>query len=129
MFACSVSMHLSAGSVTEFTQVLKQNVVPLLRRQKGFRGHIAFVLQDGTEALGISLWDSEKNAEGVYDANYPERLLMRLVEGTLLVRLYYVSNTTFSRIKRLEVRESGPEETRDVRVHRITNETFRTLSP
>src|SRR5467141_159564 len=36
MFARKVSMHLK-GSVPEFTQTLEREVLPLLRKQKGFR--------------------------------------------------------------------------------------------
>jgi hypothetical protein len=54
MFARKVSMHLK-GSVPEFTQTLEREVLPLLRKQKGFRDEITFVAPGGREAFGISL--------------------------------------------------------------------------
>ena len=56
MFARKVSMHLK-GSVPEFTQTLEREIIPLLRKQKGFQDEITFVVPDGKEAFGISLWD------------------------------------------------------------------------
>ena len=50
MFARKVSMHLK-GSVPEFTQTLEREVIPLLRKQKGFRDEITFVALGGKEAL------------------------------------------------------------------------------
>ena len=53
MFARKVYMHLKPNSVAEFTQRLEKDVLPLLRKQKGFQDEITFVGQGGTEALAI----------------------------------------------------------------------------
>jgi hypothetical protein len=37
MFARRVYMHLKPNSVAEFTQRLEKDVLPLLRKQKGFQ--------------------------------------------------------------------------------------------
>lgn len=62
MFARKVSMQLK-GSISEFTQTLEREVLPLLRKQKGFQDEITFVSPDEKEAFGISLWDRADNAE------------------------------------------------------------------
>ena len=51
------------NSVSEFTQTLEREVLPLLRKQKGFRDEITFVSPDEKEAFGISLSDQAGNAE------------------------------------------------------------------
>jgi hypothetical protein len=66
MFARKVSMHLK-GSVPEFTQTLEREVLPLLRKQKGFRDEITFVAPGGKEAFGISLWDQAAENAGSYN--------------------------------------------------------------
>jgi len=63
MFARSVSFHLKPGRTTEFTQTLEKDIIPVLRKQKGFQDEIAFVGPNGTDAVGISLWDLKENAE------------------------------------------------------------------
>ena len=60
MFARRVYMHLKPNSVAEFTQRLEKDILPLLRKQQGFRDEITFVGQGGTEAFGISLWDKRR---------------------------------------------------------------------
>jgi heme-degrading monooxygenase HmoA len=100
MFARRVSMQLKPNSVAEFTQRLEQEVIPLLRKQKGFQDEITFVVPGGTEAFGISLWDSRENAEAYNRETYPEltKILARVVEGTPKVETYEVANSTFHKI-------------------------------
>jgi hypothetical protein len=100
MFARSVSIHLKPNSVAEFTRTLDQEVIPILRKQKGFQDEITFVVPNGTEAVGISLWDQKESAEAYNRATYPEVLkaLAKVAEGTPQVQSYQVSNSTFHKV-------------------------------
>ena len=42
MFARSVSLYLKPNSVAEFTRAIENEVIPLLRKQKGFQDEITF---------------------------------------------------------------------------------------
>src|SRR5260370_23082201 len=101
MFARRVDTHLKPNSsVEEFTQRLERDILPLLRKQKGFQDEITFVGQGGREAFGISLWDTAENAEAYNRGAYPEvtRFLATVVEGTPQVATYDVANSTFHKI-------------------------------
>ena len=101
MFARRVHMHLKPNSVPEFTQRLEKDVLPLLRKQKGFQDEITFVGKGGgTEAFAISLWDKAENAEAYNRGTYPEvtKILASLVEGAPQVETYDVANSTFHKI-------------------------------
>ncbi len=50
MFARRVSMQLKPNSVAEFTQRIEKDILPLLRKQKGFQDEITFNVPGGTEA-------------------------------------------------------------------------------
>ena len=63
MFARKVSMHLKPNCVADFNAKLEKQVVPLLRKQKGFEDEITFVTPNGTEALGLSFWDRTEDVE------------------------------------------------------------------
>lgn len=95
MFARSVSMRLKTNSVPEFTRTFENDVLPLLRKQTGFRDEITFV-HDGVEAVGISLWDQKVQAETYDRETYPQILksLAKVVEGTPKVQTYEVCNST-----------------------------------
>src|SRR5712692_4823448 len=100
MFSRNVSMHLKPNSVAEFTRTLDQEIIPLLRKQKGFQDEITFVVPNGSEAVGISLWEQKENAEAYNRETYPAVLkaLAKVVEGTPQVQIYEVSNSTFHKI-------------------------------
>ena len=100
MFARKVHMHLKPNSVVEFTQRLEKDILPLLRKQKGFQDEITFVAQGGREAFGISVWDKAENAEAYNRGTYPEvtKFLAMVVEGTLEVETYDVASSTFHKI-------------------------------
>ena len=99
MFARSVSFHLKPGRAADFTKLFDKDIIPMLRKQKGFQDEIALVDPDGRDAVGISVWDVKENAE-TYARNgngYAAVLtaLKDVIDGTPQVRTYEVSNTTF----------------------------------
>src|SRR3990170_3246321 len=100
MFARNVTLHLKANSGPEFTRMLETDVLPVLRKQNGFKDEITFVAPNGTEALAISLWESKENADAYGRDAYPAVLqsLPKVVEGTPEVEAYQVSNSTFHKI-------------------------------
>jgi hypothetical protein len=100
MFARNVSVHLKPNSVAEFTRTLDQEIIPLLRKQKGFQDEITLITPGGLEAIGISLWDQKQNADAYSRDAYSEvqKALAKVVEGTSEVQTYEVSNSTFHKI-------------------------------
>src|SRR2546422_3881295 len=66
MFARTVRMQLKPNSVPQFTQLIEQEVIPVLRKQQGFKDEITFVPSEGREAVGISLWEQKENAEAYH---------------------------------------------------------------
>ena len=100
MFARRVYLHLKPNSVAELTQRLEKEIIPLLRKQKGFQDEISFVSPTGKEAFGISLWDKAENAEAYNRGTYPEvtKILATVVEGPAQVETFEVSNSTFHKI-------------------------------
>ena len=100
MFARRVTMHLKPNSATELTQRLEKEIIPMLRKQKGFQDEITFVVPGGTDAFGISLWDKAESAEAYNRGTYQEvvKILAIVVEGTPVLETYEVANSTFHKI-------------------------------
>jgi len=100
MFARTVTINVKANSAAEFTRTLENQVIPLLRKQKGFQDEITLLITGGTEAVAISFWDQVENADAYAREVYPEVLktLAKIVEGTPKVESYEVSNSTFHKI-------------------------------
>jgi heme-degrading monooxygenase HmoA len=100
MYARRVSLQLKPNTSTEFSRKLESDVIPLLRKQKGFQDEIAFTAKGGKEAFGISLWDRKESAEAYEKSTYPQvaKLLEKVVEGPARVETFEVSNSTFHKI-------------------------------
>ena len=100
MFARHVTMKLKSNSVVELPRIIESDVLPLLRKQKGFRDEITFISTDDSEAIANSFWDTKEDAEAYNLAGYPQVLkaLSKVVEGTPRVGTAVVSNSTFHKI-------------------------------
>jgi heme-degrading monooxygenase HmoA len=100
MYTRNVSMKLKANSVQEFTRTLENEIIPVLRKQKGFRDEITLVAQERNEAVAISFWDKKEDAEAYNREKYPGILktLSKVVEGTPTVESFEVANSTSHKI-------------------------------
>ena len=86
--------------LSEYGHVLESQILPLLRKQKGFRDEITFAKPGGMDVTAISLWDNKADAE-VYNTNtYPEVLktFAKAIDGTPKVETCEVINSTFHKI-------------------------------
>ncbi len=100
MYARRVSMELKPNSRTDLTRKFESDILPLLRKQKGFQDAITFVNPAGKDAFAISLWDSKESAENYNRATFAEvtKILSKLVDGKPQVHSYEVANSTFHKI-------------------------------
>jgi hypothetical protein len=100
MFTRHVIVKLKAKAAPEFTRLIEKEVIPLLRKQKGFLDEITFISPDLTEAVGNSFWETKADAEAYNRTGYPEvmKSLSTVVEGIPTVGTAEVSNSTFHKI-------------------------------
>jgi|SRR6476619_6266581 hypothetical protein len=84
MFVRNVAIHLKPNALGEFTRILDNEVLPILRKQTGFRDEITFSTSPtGMDVTAISLWDTRKQAEAYNASGYPEVLksLNKVLDG------------------------------------------------
>jgi len=100
MYTRNVSMKLKANSAQEFTRTLENEVIPVLRKQKGFKDEITLVAPERNDAVAISFWDKKEDAEAYNREKYPEVLktLSKVVEGIPKVESFDVANSTSHQI-------------------------------
>jgi heme-degrading monooxygenase HmoA len=96
MFARTVTIRLKPGSVAEFNRTLEKDILPILRNQKGFQDEITLVNPNGSEVVGISLWDKKESAEAYQRTAYSQvqQLLTNVSAATPQVQTYDVGLTT-----------------------------------
>jgi hypothetical protein len=86
--------------VGEFNRMFEKEVLPLLQKQRGFQDEISLVSSNGTEAVGISLWERQEDAEVYSRTTYSEvqKLLAKVSEGTPHVQTYEVGTSTIHKV-------------------------------
>jgi len=101
MFTRIVKLTLKPNAGQEFTNMLDKTIIPLLRKQPGFRDELLLVEPGAPEVVAISLWDSKESAEKYERAVFPEVLesLARLMEGEPRVETYLLVYSTAHDIK------------------------------
>ena len=101
MFTRHVIMELKPNvTTTDVTNVVESKILPLLRKQKGFRDEMTFVAPNRSEAIAISFWDTKEEAEAYNVSGYPEVLktLTNLVEGSPRVGIAELATSTLHKL-------------------------------
>ena len=97
MFARNVSIRLKPNMLSDYTRTFEKEILPLLRKQKGFKDEITFANASGVDVTAISLWENKADAEAYKTNTYPQVLktVERFIEGTPKVQTSDVVNSTF----------------------------------
>jgi quinol monooxygenase YgiN len=100
MFARNVSIRLKPNTLHDFKQTFEKEVIPMLRKQAGFRDEIAFADDNDTDVTAISLWESREQAETYNSSTYPTVLktLGKFLDGPPKVRLSNVISSTSHKV-------------------------------
>ena len=100
MFARNVSIHLKSNMLSDYTRTFENDVLPLLRKQNGFKDEITFADAGEVDVTAISLWENKTDAEAYNTNTYPQVLktMARFIEGTPTVQTSDVVNSTFHKI-------------------------------
>jgi hypothetical protein len=96
MYTRNVSIKLKGNCAPEFTRTLENDVIPVLRKQKGFKDEITLIAPERNEAVAVSFWDKKEDAETYSREKYQDilKMLSKVVEGTPRVEHFEVANST-----------------------------------
>jgi len=97
MFVRKVTTLLKPNSISKFSRLMEQEVIPMLLKENGFQDALTFFAPSEDAVTSISLWDKASNAEVYSRETYPAVLkkLAALIEGTPKVDTYETLNSTF----------------------------------
>jgi hypothetical protein len=101
MFARTLSVQLQPNKFAEFTKTIEKDILPLLRKQQGFKDELVLATSDSVDVLAISLWDTEKNAATYDGGAYKDVLktLESITVGTPKVVTREVISSTLHKIR------------------------------
>lgn len=100
MYTRHLTMKLKSNVAPEFNRVIENEILPLLRKQPGFRDEITFVAPERSEAIAISVWDTKENCETFNKTGYPEvlKIASKFVEGTPKVETFELLTSTLHKL-------------------------------
>ena len=100
MFARNVSIHLKSNMLADYTRTFEKDVLPLLRKQNGFKDELTLSNPGSVDVIAISLWESKSNAEAYNTNVYPEVLktLARMIDGTPKVQTFEAVTSTYHKV-------------------------------
>jgi hypothetical protein len=100
MFARNVSIQLKSNMLSDYTRTFEKDILPLLRKQKGFTDEITLSNPNSLDAIAISLWENRADAEAYNTNTYPEVLktLSRMIDGTPKVQTFEAVTSTFHKV-------------------------------
>ena len=100
MFTRNLTMKLKPNTAPEFNRLIENEILPLLRKQPGFRDCITFVAPERSEAVAVSFWETKENAENYTATGYPEilKIVTKVLDGTPNVQTFEVSNSTLHKL-------------------------------
>jgi len=100
MFARHISIHLKSNMLSDYTRAFENDILPLLRKQKGFKDEITLSNPSSLDVVAISVWENKANAEAYNTNTYPEVLktFARMIDGTPKVQTFESVTSTFHNV-------------------------------
>jgi hypothetical protein len=100
MFVRKVSMRLKSEAAAEFIRKMENEIIPLLRKQKGFLDEMTLIAQSGKEVYAYSFWENSIDAEKYEKNEFAQvtGMLSGVIEGALRIHTYMVANSTFHKM-------------------------------
>ena len=100
MYARNVSFRLKSNTQSEYARTFDNQILPVLRKQKGFKDEITFSNPGSQDAVVISLWETKANADDYNTNTYPQVLktLVNVIDGTPRVQVFETVLSTFHNV-------------------------------
>ena len=101
MFTRVVECTVKAGKTQEFTHIIRDQVLPILRDQNGFVDETLLVSPNQPEeTLSISFWRNQEDAERYQREHYPHvlKIVRPLLEGEPRIRVFNVQHSITHKI-------------------------------
>ena len=100
MFARHITLQLKPNLAKEFPVTFEKEIVPLLKKQKGFVDELLLMTPEKKELVAISLWETKELADIYHREMYPkvEKLVEKYTVGAPIVKKFEAEYSTFHRI-------------------------------
>lgn len=100
MYARNISFRLKSNMHSDYTRTFENQILPLLRKQKGFKDELTLCNPGSQDAVCISLWEHKNNADDYNTNIYPDvlKILAKVMDGTPRVQTFETVISTFHNV-------------------------------
>lgn len=100
MFARQFMHQLKPNMSREYLAAFEKEIMPLLRKQKGFLDELLLITPEKKEVVAVSLWETREHEETYNRETYPqiEKIVNRFIDGVPVVKTFDVEYATFRKI-------------------------------
>ena len=101
MYARNVAFRIKTNMQSDYTHTFENQILPLLKKQKGFKEEITLCNPGSQDAISISLWEHKNNADDYNTHAYPEVLktLGKVIDGTPRIQTFETVVSTFHNVQ------------------------------
>jgi heme-degrading monooxygenase HmoA len=100
MFARNLSFRLKPNTHSDYTHTMETEVLPLLKKQKGFKEEMTLSNANSVDGVSISLWESKSDAENYNTNIYPQvmKSLEKVIDGTPRLHTFETVTSTYNKV-------------------------------
>jgi hypothetical protein len=100
MYARNVTFRVKTNMQSDYTHTFENQILPLLKKQKGFKEEVTLCNLGSQDAVSISLWEHKRDADDYNTRVYPEVLktLAKSIDGTPRVQTFETVISTFHNV-------------------------------
>jgi hypothetical protein len=100
VYARNVTFRIRANMQSDYTRTFENQILPLLKKQDGFKEEITLCNPGSQDAVSISLWEHKSDADDYNIRAYPEVLktLANVIDGTPRIQTFGTVVSTFQNV-------------------------------
>ncbi len=97
MYVRQVSAHFKPAKFDMLNKRFEEDVIPLLKKQAGFRDELSIFDRNKDEAITMSFWDTKQDAQKYAREIYPavHKKMEETLEDTPRIRSFEIANSTW----------------------------------
>lgn len=97
MIARHFTAQLKPEFAKDFTAVFEKEILPIMRRQKGFLDELMLMTPTKNEVIFVSLWEAQESIDAYQRQTYPEILKInaKFLDSTPVIKNLDVEYATY----------------------------------
>ena len=100
MFARNLSFRLKPNTHSDYTQTMETQILPLLKKQKGFKEEMTLSNPNSVDGVSISVWETKSDADNYNTNVYPQviKSLEKVIDGTPQLHSFETVTSTYNKV-------------------------------